>query len=113
MSSEQTNALADAMIQRGEGLLDKTRREIDDGGEVCPVSQSLPKLVHWQSEVKLAELKAYRLNGQNGTRQKRSLKVGLRGIQMEGFDGMDVIRILALLALFYLIAERHGVLPWS
>ena len=110
-------ALAKAMIERGERLLQETRTEIKDNKAKCPVSPSLPRLVHWQSEVTLAELKVNKLNGKSGVpvkaNGKRIFKVGMHGVTIEGFDVMDVLRILGFVALIYLILDRHGVLPWG
>lgn len=43
---------------------------------------------------------------------KKTIKrfsLGKGGIKTEGYDGMDVVRIIATLGILYLVAERHGL----
>ena len=112
MSNEQTTAMAEAYIKQGRDLLDKTRIDIENNAGQCDVSPAMPKLVHWLADVEHAKLKANKLNGQAPS-TKRIFKIGPKGIQAEGFDAMDIIRILGFMALIYIILERHGWIPWG
>jgi len=55
MSNGQNGALSKAFIDRGKKLLDETEHDMKDNDGKCTVSPSLPWLVRWLVEAKVAE----------------------------------------------------------